>query len=194
MRCVPAFALSALLTGGTLAADPPEPTAKTKQIVGGEKVVALIRAIESVEAFRVGSVEDYKKGETAEPDKAVAGRTITGKPVAMPKAFASKLADTLLYEGTYFKGDSKGTGMNTGVAFRGKTKDGGVVEVSFCVSKGNVFIRVLDPTGKLIKYGDCRGFRDDKLAPLRALAAEAFPDETEIQKYKPKPPVDPKAP
>jgi gluconolactonase len=202
MRSLSSLTLSASLIGVVLAADLPEPSAKTKQLVGGEKVVALIRGIESVDAFRVGSVEDYKKGETADPDKAVAGRTVTGKPVAMSKDFAAKLTAALLADDTYWKSDSKGTGKNTGVAFRGKSKDGGVVEVSFCLEKGNVFLRVLDPSGKVIKYGDCRGFREDKQAPLRALAAEAFPDDPEIQKFKPKPvseatpvePVDAKGP
>ncbi len=186
MRRLSALTLTVSLIGLVLAADPPVPSAKTVQHVGGEKVVALIRGIESVEAFRVGPVE---KGEAAEPDKAVAGRTVSGKPVAMPKEFAAKLTAALLAEETYFKSDSKGT--STGVAFRGKVKDGGTVEVSFCVSKGNVFLRVLDPSGKVLKSGDCRGFRDDKQAPLRALAAEAFPDDADVQKFKPKPVTEP---
>lgn len=187
MHRLSGLVLSLSLAAVVLAGDPPEPSPKTAQLVGGEKVVALLRGIETVEAFRVGSVEDYKKGETAEADKAVAGRTVVGKPVAMPKEFAAKLSAALLSDQTYWKGDSKGTGKNTGIAFRGKSKDGGVVEVSFCLQKGNVFLRVLDPSGKVVKYGDCRGFREDKQAPLRALAAEAFPDDAEVQKFKPKP-------
>jgi len=168
---------------------PPEPSADAKRIIGGDKVVALIREIESVEAFRVGSVEDFKKGETAGADEAVAGRVIVAKGVgvAMPKEFAPKLIAALLADDTYLKSDSKGTTKNAGIGFRGKTKDGSIVEVSYCLVKGNVFLRVVDSTGKVLKYGDCRGFRDDKQAPLRSLAAEAFPDDAEVQKHKPKP-------
>ncbi|MFO0824550.1 MAG: hypothetical protein U0792_15770 [Gemmataceae bacterium] len=191
MHPASAIVLSAAVFNIVFAAEPPAPSAKTVQHIGGEKVVALIRGIESVEAFRVGPVEDYKKGETADADKAVAGRTVTGKPVQLPKEFAAKLSAALLADNTYWKGDSKGTGKNTGIAFRAKVKDGGTVEVSFCLQKGNVFLRVLDANGKVLKYGDCRGFRDDKQAPLRELAAEAFPDDADVQKFKPKPATEP---
>ena len=101
------------------------------------------------------------------------------------EALSQRIA-ALLADDTYLKSDSKGTTKNAGIGFRGKTKDGSIVEVSYCLVKGNVFLRVVDSTGKVLKYGDCRGFRDDKQAPLRSLAAEAFPDDAEVQKHKPK--------
>lgn len=181
MRSLSAVALVASVVGLLGAAEPPDPSAKAKQLIGGDKVVALIREIESVEAFRVGSAGDPKA------DDLVAGRKVLGKPVALPKEFAAKLTAALLADNTYLKSDSKGTGKNTGVAFRAKTAGGGVVEVSFCLQKGNVHLRVADAKGDVLKAGDCRGFRDDPQAPLRALAAEAFPDDADVQKFKPMP-------
>lgn len=177
-----ALGLSAALAW---AADPPAVSDKTKQHIGGDKVVKLIQAIDKVEAFRVGSVDNTKNAV-----ETVGSRVIMGKGKEMPKEFAPKVIAALLAEDTYFKADSKGTA--TGVAFRAMTPDGGVVEVSFCVSKGNLFLLVKDASGKVLKSGDCRGFRDDPRAPMRLLAAEAFPDDPTVQKYKPK--GDPVAP
>lgn len=159
------------LTAGVWSADPPQPSDKTKQIIGGAKVVDIILAIDTVEAFRVGSI-DPEKAKTGET---VAGRVIQGQGKQLPKEFAPKLITALLADETYFNGDSKGTSKDSGRAFRAKTRDGAVVEVSFCLMKGNVYLCVKDAAGKVIKYGDCRGFRNEPKALIRALAAEAFP-------------------
>ena len=182
MRFAFAFVAALAFLEVAPAADPPEPSAAVIKQVGGDKVIALIRGIESVEAFHVGGI-DTKKSD----DSYVANREIVGKGAAMPKDFAAKLTAALLADDTYFKNDSKGTGKGTAVGFRGKTTAGGIVEVSCCLEKGNTHLRVVDAAGKVLISGDVRGFRNAEEAPLRILAAEAFPDDPVIQKFKPKP-------
>jgi len=191
MRFAFAFVAAVAFFEVAPAADSPEPSAAVVKQVGGGKVVALIRGIESVEAFHVGGVDLTKK----DPAEVVGNRLIEGKGVSLPKEYAAKLTAALLADDTYFKNDSKGTGKGTGVAFRAKTVDGGVVEVSCCLQKGNTHLRVLDASKKVLISGDVRGFRNAEAAPLRILAVEAFPDDPLIQKFKPEPVTagDPKA-
>jgi len=183
MRRAFALTLSFAFVGPALAAAPPEPSAAVVKHVGGEKAVALIRGIRSVEAFHV----DSSDGSKTDPSEVVAHRLIVGKAIALPKESAAKLTAALLADDTYFKNDSKGTGKGTGVGFRAKTADGGLVEVSCCLGKGNTHLRIVDAAGKVLISGDVRGFRNAEAAPLRILAAEAFPDDPVIQAFKPKP-------
>jgi len=183
MRLVSGLILSALLLGVALAAEPPKPSDAVIRQIGGEKVAAIIRAIESTEAFHVGGVDVTK----IDPAEVVGNRVIVGKGIELPKDFAAKLTAALFADDTYFKNDSKGTGKNTAVAFRAKTAKGEIVEVSCCLEKGNTHLRIVDAAGKVLKSGDVRGCRNAEAAPLRILAAEVFPDDPIIQKFKPKP-------
>ena len=153
----------------------------------GKPAVDLIPLIESAEVFRC-----VDRGAAADAPK-VGLRPVQGDGKQLTKEQTARLVALLLADDTYFCGDSKGTA--TGVAFRAKAKDGATIEVSACVSKGNMQIVVTDAAGKVLKSGDVRGFRDDKAAPMRALASELFPDDKEVQKYKPvatKEPTQPK--
>jgi len=185
MRFAFTWIISLTSFGFALAADPSEPSAAVVKQVGGEKVVALIRGIESVEAFHAGQMGSAD--DQADQTKTVGNRLIVGKAITLPKEYAAKLTAALLADDTYFKADSKGTGKGTAVGFRGKTADGSIVEVSCCLEKGNTHLRVLDSTGKALISGDVRGCRNAEAAPLRIIAAEVFPDDPLIQKFKPKP-------
>lgn len=178
--CGSMLPLAAAFAAAALAADPPPPEASEKLVKHlGAGAVDHIRRIESAEVFRVGKVAD--KDNTG----AVGLREARGEGKALTAEQTERLRAVLLNPDTYLKGDSKGT--TAAVGYRCKVKDGGTVEVSGCLSKGNVQIVVRDAAGKVVKQGDARGFRDDKAAPFRALAAELFPDDADVQKYKPKP-------
>lgn len=147
----------------------------------GADVVAMLGRVERVEAFRVAKLAPEQAGAA----ETVGARTIEGEAKKVDKDFSSRLARALLADGTYFRSDSKGT--SAGVGYRLWTNKKECIEISCCVSKGNVWLVVKDADGKLVK-GQSRplgGFRDDRDSPMRALAAEAFPDDKDVQKYKP---------
>lgn len=175
---LPSPALFLIAALSVAAADPPAPEAAEKLTKFlGNGTVDHIKRIESAEVFRVGKLADKDAKDV------VGLRVIQGESKALTAEQTERLRAALLNPDTYLRGDSKGT--TAAVGFRCKVKDGGTVEVSGCVSKGNVQVVVRDAAGKVIKQGDVRGFRDDKSAPFRALAAELFPDDADIQKYKP---------
>jgi hypothetical protein len=157
-------------------ADPPE--AVVKQL--GAQVIEMLKSAESIEVFRVGKIDT--EGTTPE---FVGLRQTLKEGRKMPLDYMYKVIAAMLSENTYTKQDSKGTVV--GMGYRIKLKDGGRVELSCCLSKGNVQIAAFDAAGKVIKKGDARGFREDKSHPLRFLSIEAFPDDEDIKKVTPKP-------
>ncbi|MEI6234791.1 MAG: hypothetical protein WCT04_17190 [Planctomycetota bacterium] len=160
------------------AADANAPSEKVMQHLGAA-TVKMILAAEKGEVFRVGNLE-YEKAGTLET---LGGRLIQGTGIVMSKDFLERLKATLLAENTYFKSDSKGT--VTGVGYR-LTLPSGVVEISCCLKKGNVWIVTKNAEGTVLTKGDRRGFRDDTSSPMRILAAEALPEDADVQKCKPK--------
>ncbi len=172
-------AAAVLLAATAVAADKTEPSEKVRKYIGNQAVEYLLR-VERVEAFRVGNLDADKAGRS----ETVGGRAVSGEPVVVDRATANKLVAALLADDTYFRGDSKGT--KTGVGYRIWTDKKECVEVSCCLTKGNVWIVVKDADGKVVAKGDRRGFRDDPASPMRAIAAEIFPNDGDVQKLRPK--------
>jgi len=146
----------------------------------GAQVIEMLKSAESLEVFRVGKIDN--EGTTPE---FVGLRQVLKEGRKMPLDYMYKVIAAMLSENTYTMQDSKGTAV--GVGYRIKLKEGGRVELSCCLSKGNVQIAAFDASGKVIKKGDARGFREDKTHPLRFLSLEAFPDDEDIKKATPKP-------
>lgn len=168
-------ALLTCLAGSVVsAADPPVSEKVLKHL--GKPAAETILRIETAQVFRAGKVTEVFQD-------AVGLRVVTDKGKPLTPEQVTRLTSVLLADETYFRNDSKGT--TAAVAFRARAKDGANVEVSGCLAKGNVQIVVTDATGQVLKKGDVRGFRDDKASPFRALAAELFPDDPDVQKYKP---------
>jgi len=162
------------------------PSDKVRQHLGKAAVDVLLRA-EKAEAFLVGDIKMEKAGA----DGTVGGRLLLGKAIPMKNDVAVRLAQALLADDTYFRGDSKGTGK-AAVGFRLWTSRKERFEFSCCLARGNVWIAVKDADGKVIAQGDRRGFRDDRASPLRTIAAELFPENEEVQMQRPKTPPDSK--
>jgi hypothetical protein len=159
----------------------PEPTeAVVKQL--GPQVIEMLKSAESIEVFRVGKVDP----EGTSPEF-VGLRQVLKEGRKMPVDYMYKVIAAILSENTYTKQDSKGTAV--GMGYRITLKEGGRVELSCCLSKGNVQIAAFDASGKVIKKGDARGFREDKSHPLRFLSREAFPEDDDIKQATPKPPA-----
>lgn len=189
MRIVVSFALvmtvGFVLRGGAQTPVAEEPSEKIVRKLG-KPVITMLKNAESLEAFRVGKA-DFAKAE----DKDHLGmRVIVGEGKAMPKAFLDRFVAAMFLEDTLYKQDSKGTSVAVG--YRVKTKDGGRVDISYCISKGNILLIAFDPAGKVVKKADVSGFREDRTNPLRYLAAEAFPNDEDIRKKNASLPAPPK--
>jgi hypothetical protein len=102
------------------------------------------------------------------------------------KELLRRLAAVFSEEATYFNGDSKGCAVGVGFRFRNDKME--TLDIRCCMMKGNIIMVMKDAAGKTLVEKDCRGFRNDKDAKVRTIAAELFPDDKEIQKFKPKRP------
>ncbi len=166
-------AASVALAGNNFA-----PSEKVRALLGKDIAGALASAT-SVEVFRLG------KEAAGSPPAPFVERFIVAKAPAPPADLLARALAVFNADATYFSSDSKG--CDVGVGFRFRTASGAVLNVRCCMSKGNVLAEVLDASGAVVTKRDLRGFRDDKAAPLRALAAALFPEDAEIQKRAPKP-------
>ena len=162
----------------TAAATAFAPSQRTREHLGKDITSALDQAV-SVEVFRVG--------KKLPPDAApgFVDQFVISKAVAPPADLLARALTAFGADRTYFSSDSKGCAV--GVGFRFRTATGAAVLLRCCVQKGNIVGELLDPAGAVVTRRDLRGFREDKAALVRALAAELFPGDAQIQKYAPKP-------
>ncbi len=154
------------------------PSEKVRALLGKDIAEALASA-KSVEVFRLG------KEPAGSPPAPFVERFITGKAPAPPADLLARTLTVFSTDATYFSSDSKG--CDVGVGFRFTATAGNVLNVRCCMTKGNVLAEVLGASGAVVTKRDLRGFREDKAAPIRILAAALFPDDAEIQKRAPKP-------
>ena len=110
-------------------------------------------------------------------------RAVEGEAVDLTDDQLETLKNILLLDSTYFNQDSKGTKL--GVGLRLWDDDGRCLEISYCVSKGNINLVALDADGHLIKVSNAvpGGFRNDKSHPIRPFTARLFPNDEALQHY-----------
>ncbi|GDY20987.1 hypothetical protein LBMAG56_23330 [Verrucomicrobiota bacterium] len=154
------------------------PSEKVRALLGKD-ITGALAAATSVEVFRLG------KAAAGAPPAPFVERFIVAQAPAPPADLLARALAVFSADATYFSSDSKG--CDVGVGFRFRTASGSVLNVRCCMNKGNVLAEVLDAFGAVVTKRDLRGFRDDRAAPMRALAAALFPEDAEIQRRAPKP-------
>jgi hypothetical protein len=171
-----AVALAAMLGAQTgRAADDAGPTDKVKERLGPE-ILAVLQGATRVEAFRI-------EARAAKPDeKEIGGHPIKATGAEPKREFAQKLAAVLTDEKTLFGQQARC--FLPGVAFR-LWKDKESVDVLVCFGCKNLRLIARDADGKAVKQAS--GAFGPDLAPLLALAREAFPDDKELKEVKEKP-------
>lgn len=156
-------------TGLVLAARADDgPSEKLKKLLG-DKIVAILSGPTKVEAFRIESERNAKKG-----DKQISGYKITASASVKGKEFAAKVAKVMLDEKTHL-GDAARC-FQPGVAFRiWRGKD--AVDVIICFKCTNLGINLKDdPPGP--GEADPHGFGPET-EPLQRLVKEAFAADRE---------------
>lgn len=178
--------IATVLPGNLFADDSPIPPKPPEVVVKrlGMQALDILRSVEKVQAFRVGPFQIDGVGNS---HVGLRERKDNGKPIS--NEFRDQLIASLMLESTYSNGSSKGT--QVGVAYRLTAKDGSRVEISCCLVKGDFGFVVFDAQGKVLKKGSFGGIRNAPKHPFRELAAQVFPDDTDIQNankhVKPKP-------
>jgi hypothetical protein len=165
----------ALAAPAARAADDPAPTDKVKEHLGAP-ILAALKGATKVEAFRI-EPRAAKDGE-----KDIGGFPIKATGAEQKEPFAKKIAAVLTDEKTLFGQQARC--FLPGVAFRLSNGDGSL-DVLICFGCKNLKLIARDAKGAIVKQAS--GAFGPDIAPLLALAREAFPDDKDLKEIKEKP-------
>ena len=151
--------------------------ARVVKLLGGELSVAVIRAPDKVEAYRIESQAMAKRaGNANENGKSIAGHAVLSGPVAIDQKSNRQLSAVLLDADSYEFDRAKGCIFAPGVVVRFARKST-VVDVLFCFSCDELAVFTKGRRGGTEDFDAVRG-------RLLAVVKRAFPEDAEIQGLK----------